>query len=253
MKRLIAANWKMNLGPGEASVFVAQLAKHVPAVATAEVVLCVPTIDLYPLHHDAAAKRFTLGAQNLHQADHGPFTGETSGSMLKGLAKYVLVGHSERRALGETDHDIAAKLAAAFRNNLKPILCIGEKLDDRHAGLSRKVVVDQLESALVDVAADDMSDLAIAYEPVWAINHHDGQAVHHAIPADFKTILPAIRNVLEDRYGAHAAKVRLLYGGSVEPDHARAYLEAPLVNGLLVGTASLNPADFSKIVAAASL
>jgi triosephosphate isomerase len=173
--------------------------------------------------------------------------------MLKGLASYVIVGHSERRALGETDKDIAAKLAAAVRNGLKPILCVGEQLADRQAGLSRKVVVDQLEADLADLAADDLAGLAIAYEPVWAINHHDGHKVHHAIPADFKTILPAIRNVLEDRYGARAAKVRLLYGGSVDADHVRAYLEAPLVNGLLVGTASLNPADFAKIVAATSL
>ncbi len=253
MKRLIAANWKMNFGPGEASLFVAQLAKHVPVVASTEVVLCVPTIDLYPLHHDAATQRFTLGAQNLHPADHGPYTGEVSGSMLKGLAKYVLVGHSERRAMGETDKEIAAKLAAATRNGLKPILCVGERLDDRHAGVSRKVVVEQVEAALDELAADDVHDLTIAYEPVWAINHHDGHVVHHAVPADFKTILPAIRNVLEDRYGAAGAKVRLLYGGSVEPDHTKAYLEAPLVNGLLVGTASLNSADFAKIVASTSL
>jgi triosephosphate isomerase len=253
MKRLIAANWKMNLGPHEAGLLVKRLEQKIPENPAVEIVLCAPFIDLVPLARDLDHKRFVLGAQNLHPADEGPYTGEISGAMLKGLVKYVIVGHSERRAMGEDDKLIAKKLAAALRNGLTPILCIGETLEERHAGHSEAVVVDQLTADLGELTAEEVAGLVIAYEPVWAINHHDGTAVKHATPDDIRFAYRAIRGTLEELYGeAGISGVRLLYGGSAGPENAKAYLDMPHVDGLLPGTASLNYESFSKMVEIAS-
>ncbi len=250
MKRLIVANWKMNFGPGEASLLVRRLDQKIEANSTTEVVLLPPTLDLYPLSKEVDRKKFALGAQNAHYLDDGPYTGETSPAMLRGLVQYVLVGHSERRAMGETDTLIAKKLAAAVRNNLTPILCVGENLHDREHNLAEKVVVDQLTAALANLTAEEVAGLVIAYEPVWAINHHDGKPARHATPDDIKFAYRAIRTTLEELYGEGGlANVRLLYGGSADPDHCRAYLDMQYVDGLLVGTASLNYESFAKIVA----
>jgi triosephosphate isomerase len=252
MQRLIVANWKMHLGPSQAGVLVKRLEKKIESDLSVEVVICPPAIDLFPLTKDVDRKKLSLGAQNMHWADDGPFTGEISGPMLKGLATFAIIGHSERRAMGEDDHVIAKKLAAAIRNNLTPILCIGENLHDRQHGLGAKVVVDQLTAGLRELTAEDVSQIVIAYEPVWAINHHDGKPVHHATPEDIKFAYPAIRTTLEDLYGeAGVSGVRLLYGGSVDATHCLPYLKMPYVDGLLIGTDSLNYEDFSKIVKAA--
>lgn len=249
MKRLIIANWKMNFAPGEASIFLRHLTEKVPVSSGVEVVLCPPFLDLHPMAQEIKTHQFKLGAQNLSQFDNGPYTGEISGNMLRGLVDYVIVGHSERRAMGETDKQIAAKIAAAIRNNLTPILCIGETVHDREHGLSEKVVVDQLTAALANVTAKEVAGLVIAYEPVWAIDHHDGHHVVPATPEQIRFAYRAIRTTLEELYGeAGTHQVRLLYGGSVNAEHTRAYLESEHVDGLLVGTASLNADDFSKIV-----
>jgi len=250
MNRLIVANWKMNLGPAEAGLLVKRIEQKVEARPGVEVVICPPVIDLFPLARDLDRTRLALGAQTIHYADSGPFTGEISAPMLSGLADYVIIGHSERRAMGETDHDIAAKLAAALRNGLIPVLCIGETLIDRQHGLAQKVVTDQLTADLHELTAEEVARLVIAYEPVWSINHHDGKAVKHALPEDITFAYTAIRTTLEELYGeAGIAGVRLLYGGSVDPDHCHAYLSMQYVDGLLVGTDSLNYEDFAKIVA----
>jgi triosephosphate isomerase len=252
MQRLIVANWKMHLGPSEAGLLVHRLEKKFERHLGVEVVICPPAIDLFPLAKDRDANKLELGVQNMHFADEGPFTGEISGPMLKGLATYALIGHSERRAMGEDDHLIAKKLAAAIRNNLTPILCIGENLHDRQHGLSAKVIVDQLTADLRELTAEDVAKLVIAYEPVWAINHHDGKPLHHATPEDIKFAYPAIRTTLEELYGEEGSGgVRLLYGGSVDATHCAAYLKLKYIDGLLVGTDSLNYEDFAKIVLAA--
>jgi triosephosphate isomerase len=245
MKRLIAGNWKMNLAPGEASILVRHLDKAIEPSDAVEVVLCVPFIDLYSLAKDLDHKKFKLGAQNLHHLDHGPYTGEISGAMLKGLAQYVIVGHSERRAMGETDKQIAAKLAAAVRNDLTPILCVGETLHDREHKLSTKVVVDQLTADLSHVTADDVSKIVIAYEPVWAIG-----AGTPATPEQIRPCIRAIRSTVEELYGETTAGVRIIYGASVAPEFVGAILAIPGVDGLLPGGASLNPHDFSAIIKA---
>lgn len=251
MKRLIVANWKMNMDPGQASLYINRLEKKLEPTDNTEVVICPPFIDLHPLSKEINRKKLRLGAQNLHHLDEGPYTGEISGAMLHGLAEYVIVGHSERRAAGETDRLIAQKLAAAVRNGLTPILCIGENLNEREHGLAEKVVVDQLTANLRELTADDLRNLVIAYEPVWAINHHDGKAPAPATPDNIKFAYKAIRTTLEELYGeAGTSGLRLLYGGSTDPDHCKAYLDMQYVDGLLVGTASLNYESFAKMVKA---
>jgi triosephosphate isomerase len=246
MKRLIVGNWKMNNGPHEAELLARRLESKLQGNTKVEVVICPPFIDLFPLAREV--KKLKLGAQNLHPSDEGPYTGEISGAMLKGLATYVIVGHSERRAMGETDNLIAQKLAAAVRNGLTPILCVGETLHEHEAGHAERVVVDQLTAALRELTASDVAKLVIAYEPVWSINHHDGSRVVHATPEQVRFAYRAIRTTLEELYGEEGtAGVRLLYGGSTDADHAKAYMEQ-YVDGLLVGTSSLNYETFSKMV-----
>ncbi len=249
MKRLIAGNWKMNLNPGEASIFLKHLDENIEASDNTEVVLCVPSIDLYPLAKEIDRKKFKLGAQNIHYLDNGPYTGEISAAMIKGLAQYVLVGHSERRAMGETDKDIAKKMAAAVRSGLVPILCVGENLHDRQHNLTEKVVVDQLTADLADLTAEEVAGIVIAYEPVWAINNQGAGKAVPATPDDIRAVYPAIRNTLEELYGEGGLEgVRLLYGGSANDENTKAYLGVEYVDGLLPGSASLKYDTFAKMV-----
>jgi triosephosphate isomerase len=238
----------MNLNPGESSLLVKRLEDKIATNSNTEVVICPPFIDLYPIARDLDRAKLKLGSQNIHYLDEGPFTGEISPAMLKGLAEYAIIGHSERRAMGEDDKLIAKKMADAIRNVITPILCVGETLDQRENGLAQKVVVDQLTADLAQLTATDVSKIVVAYEPVWAINHGDGKSVP-AKPDDIKFAYQAIRTTLEELYGEQGVSgLRLLYGGSVQPDHCKAYLEMPYVDGLLVGGASLNYEDFAKII-----
>ncbi len=247
MKRLIAGNWKMNLGPAEASLLVQRLDKAIK-IPKVEVVLCPPFVDLYPIRHEIDRKKFKLGAQNLHPADSGAFTGEVSGPMLKGLVDYVIVGHSERRAMGETDKLVSEKVAAAVRNGLTPILCVGEDLQDRHANLTNKVVTDQLEAALQHLTADEVGEIVVAYEPVWAIG-----VGTPATPDQIQPVITKIRKTIEELYGeAATADLRVLYGASVKPDFVGTIMSLDGVDGLLVGGSSLNYAEFAEIVDRAS-
>ncbi len=243
MQRIIVGNWKMNLNPGEASLLVNRLQQAITPNPNTEVVICPPFIDLYPLAKDLDHKKLKLGAQNLHPLDHGAYTGEISGAMLKGLVQYVIVGHSERRAMGEDDKLIAAKVAAAVRNGLTPILCVGESLDDRHHHLSAKVVTDQVTAGLSGLTASDIAGMIIAYEPVWAIG-----AGTPATPDQIAPCIKAVRTTVEDLYGAQAAAVRVIYGASASSEFVKTILAIPGVDGLLPGGASLNYHEFSRIV-----
>jgi triosephosphate isomerase len=243
---LIVGNWKMNLNPHEAGVLVKRLDEKIEAAPGTEVVLCAPFIDLVPLALEVNHHKFKLGAQNLHYLDHGAYTGEISGAMLKGLVEYVLVGHSERRAMGETDEVIAKKLAAALRNELTPVLCVGETLNDREHNLTKKVVVDQLTTDLAQLTAEDISKIVIAYEPVWAIG-----AGTPATPEQIAPQIRTIRSTVEELYGEESAGVRVIYGASVAAEFVRTILSIDGVEGLLPGGASLNYEEFSKIVTSA--
>ncbi len=247
MQRLIVGNWKMNLDPHQASILVHRLESKITTVAGVEVVICPPFIDLYSISRDMDKKKLHLGAQNIHYLDEGAFTGEISPAMLKGLVGYVIIGHSERRAMGEDDKLIGKKVAAAFRNDITPVLCVGESLSDREHNLSTKVVIDQLTADLHLLTAADIAELVVAYEPVWAIG-----TGKFATPDQILPIIQAIRNTVEELYGESSGSgVRILYGGSVNTDNASAYLGLDGVDGLLIGGASLNYEEFAKIIKAA--
>lgn len=247
MQRLIVGNWKMNLDPHEASLLVHRLQEKLKPSRKVEVVICPPFIDLYPIAKELDKAKLSLGAQNIHYLDEGAFTGEISPAMLKGLVKYAIIGHSERRALGEDDKLIAKKVAAALRNNITPILCVGESLHDREHGLSTKVVIDQLTADLHEVTAADVAGMVIAYEPVWAIG--SGQT---ATPEQITPVIAAIRNTVEELYGEDGGSgVRVIYGAGVEPEFVKTILSLDGIDGLLPGSASLNYEKFTAIVAAA--
>lgn len=238
----------MNFGPHEASLYVHKLNEKVKPSKGVEVVLCPPFISLFSMARDLDKSKFKLGAQNMHALDHGPYTGEVSGAMLRGLVDYVIIGHSERRQhFHERDKEIAAKVAAAVRNHLTPILCVGDSLLDREHGHARKVVVDQLSVDLANLTAEEVAKVVIAYEPLWAIGTGD-----FAKPGEVEPIVGIIQTTIADLYGPDVAKkVPILYGGSVVADNAKGYLELNGIDGLLVGTASLHAHSFADIVAAA--
>lgn len=244
----IAGNWKMHETPDEAVRLVERLQKKLKPQTHVTTVVCPPFVDLVSAQKVAEKDTLRVGAQNLNAEDEGAFTGEVSGAMLQGLAEYVIVGHSERRHIfHETDKDVAGKVKAAIRNNLKPILCVGETLIEREAGHAQRVVTDQLRGSLAEVSDGDIHNILVAYEPVWAIG--TGRA---ATPKDAAPMATAIRQTLESLFGEGASSaVEILYGGSVTPDNAAAFLEMEDMSGLLVGGASLNYEQFAAIVDAA--
>lgn len=252
MKKLIVANWKMHFNPHETELLLHKLNKAEIA-SNIEVVLCPPFIDLQSAARSIDAKKYKLGAQNAHQVDEGTFTGEVSAAMLRGLVDYVIIGHSERRQnFHETDAVVADKLAAVIRNGLKPILCVGENLDQRHNSLSERVVLDQLHANLRNLSAEDMTGLVIAYEPIWALSNGHGNSTH-ARPEDVDFVFAAIRRSIEEMYGEGiSSHIRLLYGGSADPEHCAMYLGIDGVDGLLIGGASLIAPKFIDILTAAS-
>jgi triosephosphate isomerase len=245
----VVGNWKMHLGPSEAEKLVANLNKKLIQYTHVTPVICPPFISIPNVVKAADEGLMKVGAQNLNAQDEGTYTGEVSGPMIKELAQYVIIGHSERRRnFHETDKDIALKLEAAIRNGLKAIVCIGENLQDRHEGHQKRVINDQLEGALRQISVDDLDDILITYEPVWAISTGDGKG-NFAKPEDVAEMLAVIRNSLEEIFGEGASsRVKLLYGGSVNPDDCKAYLKLEHVDGLLVGGASLNYPQFADII-----
>ena len=244
---ILAANWKMNHGPTEARAFVAAfLAAYTPR-SDRSVVIFPPALALSAVR-DALGNRSdsSLGVQNIHTEAKGAFTGENSASMAKDAgARIVLVGHSERRhVFGETDEATAAKCALAFKHGLTPMLCVGEKIEQREAGETESVVLRQLRAGVASIEKGDLPKLLIAYEPVWAIG--TGKT---ATPADAAEVHAVVRRALGELLGSaqQGASVPILYGGSVNKENARSLLDAKNVDGLLVGGASLDAASWSAI------
>ena len=248
MKTYIVGNWKLNFTVGEASIYLHKLLRKIPNYRDVEVVVAPSTIALQPLSLQIDRHKMKLCAQNAFYRDYGAFTGETSFSQLRGMVDYVIIGHSERRyILGENDKMIAKKVAAAVRNRVRPILCIGETESERAFGKTADVIRDQLTGGLSEVADDDIEKIVIAYEPVWAISSVKGAKL--ASPDEIGEVVKLIRRVLTDIYGAKLAeKVPVLFGGSVNASNAGAYLMIPGVNGLLVGGASLILSEFADII-----
>jgi len=246
-KFLIAGNWKMNLNVTQASLLVQRLSEKIPNHKDIEVVIAPTMLALQPISVQLDHRKFKLASQDAYYKDEGAFTGQVSFTMLKNLVKYGIIGHSERRhVFGESLDDVTKKVAAAYRNNIIPILCVGETKTEKLAGETNQVIHDQVVTALANVTSDDIAELVIAYEPVWAIGTGD-----IATPDQASAIAKLIRNDISELYGAKVAKqVRILYGGSVKADVASGFLRAPGINGLLVGGASLNYQQFADIVAA---
>lgn len=247
-KTYIVANWKMHFNTGQASLYLNTLSQQIKSSRNLEIILAPSMVSLQPLSLQINHRKFKLSAQNFYHKDLGAYTGEVSISQLRGLVDYALVGHSERRFLfNETDRDIRQKVSSAIRNNIRPILCIGETASEKTFGETTSVIKDQLIGGLIDVSVEDIPKVLIAYEPVWAISSTSG-----ATPApvsDIENSIKIIRDELNTLYGEQISEeVAILYGGSVNPLNADDYLSVKGCNGLLVGSASLKSEDFISII-----
>jgi len=245
---LIAGNWKMYKTEAEAERYIQELLPRVSSVDRVDVAICVPYTDLRAIVDSARGSRVEVYAQNMHQAAEGAFTGEISAAMLTELdVAGVVLGHSERRQyFGETDRALAAKVPAALAAELAPILCVGESEEERDAGDTERRLRHQVQEALADVPDEQLAQITIAYEPVWAIG--TGRV---AEPEQAQEAAGFIRALIADRSREAAQSVRILYGGSVKAENAAELLSLQDVDGALVGGASLDAAAFAAIVAAA--
>lgn len=243
-KPIIAGNWKMFKTVSEAVSFVNEVKGS--TVDGVESVICSPFTNLPALVEAVKGTDVHVGAQNLHFEDNGAFTGEISGVMLKDLGvEYVIIGHSERRAyFAETDEIVNKKVVAAFKHGLTPILCVGEKLEEREAGQTKDVCKVQTEAAFAGLSAEQAAQVVIAYEPIWAIGTGKSSTAE-----DAQDVIGYIRQLVSGLYGASVADaVRIQYGGSVKPNNIAEYMAQPDIDGALVGGASLEPASYIQLV-----
>jgi triosephosphate isomerase len=244
---LIAGNWKMHLNTHEGSMLMHRLSQSIKVHRSVEVVLAPSLLSLQPLSLEIDRRKFKLAAQDAYFKDEGPYTGEVSFTMLRDLVHYSIIGHSARRVyFGESLETVRDKVQAAVRNDIVPILCIGETKEERNAGETKQVLHDQLTTAISNLTSEEIRELVIAYEPVWAISTFEGEV---AKPDDMQRAIDYIRKQIEELYGKRAAsEVRVLYGGSVNDEDVRAYLSLKGCDGVLVGAASLNHHQFASIV-----
>ncbi|PQP86826.1 MULTISPECIES: triose-phosphate isomerase [Paenibacillus] len=242
---IIAGNWKMFKTVPEAKTFIEEV-KGKAEVEGVESVICAPFTNLPALVEAVKGTSIKIGAQNLHFEDNGAFTGEISGVMLKDLGvDYVIIGHSERRQyFAETDETVNKKVQAAFRHELTPIVCVGEKLEEREAGQTKDVCKVQTEAAFQGLSAEQAAQVVIAYEPIWAIGTGKSSTAQ-----DANEVISYIRSLVEGLYGKEVAdQVRIQYGGSVKPENVKEYMGQSDIDGALVGGASLQPASFIQLV-----
>ena len=244
-RKVIAGNWKMNMLPNEAIQFIEELTPLVKDTEN-EVILCVPYTDLFYALLTAQNTNIKIGAQNMHFEEKGAYTGEVSAQMLKSIGvEYVIIGHSERRQyFNETDETVNKKIKAAFANGLKPIVCVGETLEQRENGETVKIITNQTKLALEGLTDEQVKNTIIAYEPIWAIG--TGKT---ATSEDANNSIKAIRDEICQIYGQNVANgVIIQYGGSVKSSNAKELFEMSDIDGGLVGGASLKSEEFSKIV-----
>lgn len=242
---IIAGNWKMFKTVPEAKAFIEDV-KGKAEVAGVESVICAPFTNLPALVEAVKGTGIKIGAQNLHFEDNGAYTGEISGEMLKELGvSYVIIGHSERRQyFAETDETVNKKMHAAFRHGLTPIVCVGEKLEEREAGQTKEVCKVQTEAAFKGLSAEQAAEAVIAYEPIWAIGTGKSSTAE-----DANEVIAYIRELVKGLYGeAVANQVRIQYGGSVKPENVKEYMGQSDIDGALVGGASLQPASYIALV-----
>ena len=249
-KTVIAGNWKMNMTPSEARAFITELVPMVEGMNKCDIVLCVPFVDIAVAIEAARGTNIHIGAENVHFAESGAYTGEVSAKMLTEIGcEYVIVGHSERRQyFGETDETVNKRTKAALAAGLKVILCLGEVKDERLSGITDEVVAMQTKLDLAGVSAAELKNVIIAYEPVWAI----GTGLT-ATPEEADETCGVIRKVIAKLYGDAAAEdITIQYGGSMNEKNARELLSKENVDGGLIGGASLKTDKFTEIVKAAN-
>jgi triosephosphate isomerase len=242
-KKIVIANWKMNpASPKEAESLALKITRA--NFFRTEVVLCPPFVYLEKIKK--ISRRFALGAQDVFYQERGAFTGEISAEMLANLGvKYVLVGHSERRKLGESNEEVNKKIKVALFFGLKPILCVGEtERDEEHGYFS--LVREQIRECLAGIKKELLAKIIVAYEPVWALSTTIGR--RNAVPTDSREMSIFIKKVLADKFGMKTKMPRIIYGGSVNPQNVFEFMESGGVDGVLPGAASLNPKKFLEII-----
>src|SRR5579864_5655659 len=246
-KILIVGNWKMHLNVHQSSMLAHHLHQHIKLQREVEVVLAPSMMAVQPLSVQLDRRKFRLAAQDAYYVDEGAYTGEVSFAMLRDLAHYCIIGHSERRIyFHESLELIRDKVEAAVRNDIMPILCVGETTEEHRAGESKQVLHDQLTTALQHLTSDEVERIVLVYEPQWTITTFDGQP---AKPGEVASSIRYMRSQVAELYGQAAAdKVRVLYGGSVDDQTVGGYLRVEGCDGALVGAASLNYAKFAAIV-----
>ena len=247
-KKIIAGNWKMNVKPSETAALVKAVAEATKDYAGVDIVCCTPAIDIPAAVAAAEGTQVEVGAENAHWEEKGAYTGEIStGMLIDAGAKYVIIGHSERRQyFGETDETVNLRTRAVIASGLTAIVCVGETLEEREAGKLNEVIERQMNVGLKDVSAADCAKLVIAYEPVWAIG--TGKT---ATPDQAQEVHALIREILAKLVGAETAEtVRIQYGGSMKPSNAAELLAKKDIDGGLIGGAALKAEDFAGIIAA---
>jgi triosephosphate isomerase len=244
----VAGNWKMNKTSTEAKALVLELKDGLEKITDVEIVVCPPFTSVPAVSKLLESSSIGVGTQNVHWEENGAYTGEISASMVKEFAKYVIIGHSERRTyFGETDETVNLRLKAALRAGLIPIVCVGETLEENEAGKTFDIVSNQIQSGFTGITESEMKSVVVAYEPVWAIG--TGKACDAETANE--VILKTIREPIQAMFGANvSSELRILYGGSVKGSNAKEYFSQPDIDGALVGGASLKP-DFIEIAKAA--
>src|SRR5438445_6768754 len=249
-KKIVAANWKMNMTQPESAAFIKSLLLEIGDMADVEVVIIPPFTAITKVTKSLGkSQNIKVGAQNMHWERSGPFTGEISAALLRDLfVRYVVLGHSERRTLFcETDEIVNSKVRAAHEATLRPIVCVGETLDQRDAGQVEKVLSTQLRGSLAGLSPKELQETVLAYEPVWAIG-----TGHNATPAQAQEAHQFIRQTIAEMADQNTAdRIRIQYGGSVKPANARDLMSQPDIDGALVGGASLEARSFAEIINAA--
>ena len=248
-KTVIAGNWKMNKTPTETKAFMTEFKTIMPRGRWCDVALCVPAVCIPAAVRTMRETRIGIGAENCNANASGAYTGEIAANMLLDAGcKYVILGHSERRAMGETNADVNAKVLAALDNGLIPIMCVGESLEQREAGITEEWITMQIKTGLASIGEDKIRKMIIAYEPIWAIGTGKTATAQQA-----GEVCSNIRTVIRGLYGARVARsVTIQYGGSMNPKNAAELLAQPDIDGGLIGGAALKPADFVEIINAAN-
>lgn len=250
-KKLIIGNWKSHLNVRESSTLLNRLENVLKVNRTVEVAVAPSFVSLQPLSLQINRRKLRLAAQNGNAKDESALTGEVSFSMLRGLVHYAIVGHSSRRLFYDDDlKTVREKMAACVRNGIVPVLCVGETKKERLAHETRQVLHDQITTALADLTAEEVSDIVIAYEPIWAISTFDGEV---AKPDVIAKEIKYVRSQVADLHGKNIAEqIHVIYGGSVDDHDASYYLNIDGCDGALVGAASLNYHKFESIISAAA-